>query len=75
MAAAKDERQSNFEQASTALNEGLETCRIVVGTYRELLAGDRTAPEVTDAAAAGDTVGEETLQTVETIAVSGGTEP
>lgn len=40
MAAAKDERQSNFEQASTALNEGLETCRIVVGTYRELLIGD-----------------------------------
>jgi hypothetical protein len=32
--------EASFKEARVKLHEGLETCRVVVGTYRELLAGE-----------------------------------
>jgi hypothetical protein len=36
-------RETEFKEASTRLNAGLETCRVVVETYRELLGVEHPA--------------------------------
>jgi len=35
-----DPHESNFEHASSRLDEGLRSCRAVLSNYRSLLAGD-----------------------------------
>jgi hypothetical protein len=47
-------RETNFEEASSRLNEGLESCRALVETYRELLTGDHPAAANEYTAAAND---------------------
>jgi hypothetical protein len=37
---ATDPHESNYEDASSRLDEGLRSCRTVVSSYRLLLAGD-----------------------------------
>ena len=46
--------ETNFEEASSRLNEGLESCRVLVETYRELLAGEHPTAANEDRAAAND---------------------
>lgn len=43
MPTADDERESDFDHANLALNEGLKSCRAVVSNYRAMMSGDRGA--------------------------------
>ena len=43
MAGHDGSQDTDFEQVSSNLDEGLKTCRAVVRSYRELLIGDPVA--------------------------------
>ena len=41
MSSGDNARETDFEQASSQLNEGLKSCRAMVDTYRAMLTGEQ----------------------------------
>ena len=51
MPKAEDARETDFEQASESLSQGLKTCRAMVRNYQQMLSADELAPLESEKAA------------------------